>query len=274
MFGAEGDERTIAPTPRRLLEARRAGYAPRSRELTSAAAALAGVVALYCLGGTLWTHLRSLLETSWHVPVVRFADVDSPFELTPEIQRIALLLTAILVVPAVCSLIAAAAQAGFRLSIHVPRPDWSRISPLRGLGRLRAGCGPGPALWVSLKLLSAGLLTAWMLNRSSAVAAENTEPFASALGRLLLEFSLIAALLVGLQAIADWWLRRRRFLRSLRMTMAEARADAPKSPRRPRTSRRFRVSALGDLKTADSSLQLQPAPVGTADHLPSDPLIS
>jgi len=272
-----GDERTIAPTPRRLAEARQGGHAPRSRELTSAVAGFASIATLFVLGGALWNELSDLLPTIWSDPVIRLTETGSYSSLTAAVRRIELLLAVILVAPAVAAVVVAVLQGGFRLAPRFPVPNWVHLNPLDGIRRLRSGIGVGPLGGLSLKLLAACLMTGWMLNRQwTDFAVGDDATLATSMGRLLLSFGLVLSSVLAFLAFGDWYSRRRRFLRSLRMTVAESRAElrTSKSTRRPRTRQRHRVSNPRDGIIAEVS-QREAQPVGgVVPHLSSDPLTS
>ena len=57
----DGQERTEKPTPKRLQEAREKGQVPRSRELGTALALLAGAGAYIVLGGRTMSELREMV---------------------------------------------------------------------------------------------------------------------------------------------------------------------------------------------------------------------
>lgn len=272
-----GDERTIAPTPRRLAEARRAGYAPQSHQLTAAVSMFAGIAAVCVLGDDLWQGMTALLHAAWSAPSVRMDEIEAFNRMASPLQRVAILLAILLGVPAIAALMGAGLQMGFRIGLRFPPSGWQRLGPQAGLRRIASGFGPGSVGSLTIGLVAAGLLTGWMVNRSGqAFAGADAQSTAVALARLLSTLGLMLGGTFLLLGVGDWVLQRRRFWRSLRMTMAEAReeARAAKSPRRSRTRRRSRVSAMGDGLSTEPRRDGSDALVGAEPLLSSDPQIS
>jgi flagellar biosynthetic protein FlhB len=250
MFG--GEERTIAPSPRRLAEARRAGYRPRSPELTSAAAAFAGIATLCVLGEQLWAAMTEFVQAVWSAPVVRFAATDPGLEFATPLQRIAVLLAVILGVPVVAAVTVAGLQLGLRLRVQFSG-GWSLLDPRAGMRRIWSGLSIGSVGGLCVRVLVACLLVGGMLSRQGPVFAGGYAETAAEIGRLLMKLGLLLGAAFVLVGVVDWVVRRRRFVRSLRMTETEAREEAQssKSARRPRTRRRNRVSANAETIRAE-----------------------
>lgn len=245
MFELTGEDRSLRPSPRRLAEARRSGHAPRSRELTSAAAACGAAAALGLVGGDLWTAATGLLQTCWSAPVTRLADMELSARLGPDIGRLLLPLAAIVGMPALAAVLVAALQAGCRVRFQRLAPRWSHVSPGSGWRRIRAGAGFLPCGGLCLKIATAGLIAAWML-RGDSLRAVSSEPasIAAAIGGSLIRLGLLMAAVAAMLGVGDWFYRRALFTRGLRMTPSEARTEARDATprRRPRTSRPDRVS--------------------------------
>lgn len=274
MFG--GDERSIAPTPRRLAEARRAGYAPQSHQLTAAISVFAGLAALCVLGDDLWREMTEFLQEAWSAPAVRMDEGDAFERMAGPIQRVAVLLAIVLGTPVIGALVGAGLQTGFRVGLQLPRPGWEVVNPRAGLRRIGSGFSLGSIGGLTVGLLAACLLTGWMVSRSgAALAGGDTDASTVAFGVLVSTLGLMLGVGFVLLGVGDWVLRRRRFWRSLRMTMAEAREEgrAVKSPRRSRTRRQNRVSVLVDGRSAESLHVDSNALTAAKPLLSSDPQI-
>jgi len=274
MFG--GDERNIAPTPRRLAEARRAGYAPQSQQLTAAISVFAGLAALWVLGDDLWQGMTDVLRAAWDDPAVRFNGSDAISGMGAPLQRIALLLAAILGAPVIAAVISAGAQSGIHLRLPLSRGGWQVLDPRAGLRRIISGFRLGSIGGLAVSLLVTCLLTAWMVSRSGAVLARlDADSAAAEFGGRLSTLGLVLGAVIVLLGAGDLVLRRRRFRRSLRMTMAEAREEGrtAKSPRRLRTRRQIRVSVFADGRSAEPLHAESNTSVAAKAQLSSDPQI-
>ena len=59
---SQGQEKTEAPTPRRIQEARKKGDVAKSMEVPSAAVLLAGLMTIYMLSGYMLEHFYLVLK--------------------------------------------------------------------------------------------------------------------------------------------------------------------------------------------------------------------
>ncbi len=130
-------ERTFAPTPKRLEQAREKGQIPRSRELSTAAIALAGAIALGWAGPELFR--RSLVVFRSGL-TLRHDDVlatDRMLTLFATLSGDMLLAIApILGMVLVATLGAPLLLSGWIWSNEALAPDFSRLNPARGLGNM------------------------------------------------------------------------------------------------------------------------------------------
>ena len=137
MAGQENADRTERATPKRLEDARKKGQVPRSRELNAAAVTLAGGAALYMMGGALASRMHTLMgaalsisrdeamnETTM-VPAMQGAFLEALFACAP-----------VLGVIVAAALFAPLALGGLTFSTQAMSPDFARLNPLSGIGRM------------------------------------------------------------------------------------------------------------------------------------------
>ena len=130
-------EKTEAPTPRRREQARSQGSVPRSVELNSVLALLAGVLVFKFVGtsmlmqitGVMGNSFRGLSTEDWTISSVQ---VYAGALGTSYIAMMAPLFATLMVVGVVGSVV----QSGPVLATKALSPDFSRINPLRGLRRI------------------------------------------------------------------------------------------------------------------------------------------
>ena len=236
--------RTEEPTPRRLREARRRGELPQGRELTAAAALLAGLAALAATGPSSAGALAELLR---HALAGReIAPADALVEAGWCVLR-AVLAPAIAATAA--ALLAGMAQTGFALAPEAALPRLERLDPARGLRRLAS---PQALLQIALALAKAVALLAaaagW-LSVQAPVLAALPRAGAAALWGLLPAIASLAFRLAAILAVAgvlDALLARALHRRGLRMTRDEVRRDAREDDGDPqhRAERRRQHRAL------------------------------
>src|SRR4051812_5422490 len=215
----EAEDRTEAPTARRLHRARQQGQVPLSREATAfatlLAATLAGCLALPPVGLAWLNALRSLLEAP-----------EPGGEAAIEFLRAAAHgLLPVLGAVALAGILASLAQTGPLLRGEAVLPDLSRLSPLAGLRRLLGIEG-----WIELlrTLLKLGVVGAalWLAIDLSALRAALFQPVGAlpgAIGRGALHLLVVALAAFAGIAVLDVLVVRWRYQRRLRMSREELR---------------------------------------------------
>ncbi len=234
------EDKSHAPTPRRLQKARDEGQVAVSRELSMLASLGAGCVAIAAQGGGAGI-------APWLAGCLRQSSYRGAQTWGPGMH--ALLLG---VLPAACAALAGYAaatllQSGMLLHVAALQPDLSRLSPLAGLKRLL-----GPQALVQLaravaKIAVLGLGLALVLR--ALLPALPATPFTAPSGvmaLLLAHGRHMVLLLLGGQAIiagADVWWERLRHTRRLRMSFQEMRDEHKDSDGNPQIKHRLRQLA-------------------------------
>ena len=252
MFSSDSDNRTVAPTPRRLEEARSAGQVPRSIGFTSAIVAGGATLAMWMLGSKLWSAAARFVESSL-TAANQAPGAARPLESIQAVlsmaSHVALGTAGVLLAVMASAIAANVIQFGFRLTPTVISPDPRRISPAEGIRRVFSGGGVRVALFGARVVVLGGIT--WVcvaaiqseLARSSEISAVELPPFVgSAIGALLIKLSLGLLIL----ASVDWLYRRWEYRRSLRLTPDEAREDARQSAH----GRGFPSSRLSEERSA------------------------
>jgi type III secretion protein U len=219
-------DRTEAPTPRRLREARRRGDVAANHELTGAAALAGGLLALAAAGPPTAASLAARLRLALAGAVT--ATTDPGAALADAAAAVVALSLPPCAGALVAALLAGALQAGWVLSPGALRPRLDRIDPLRGLRRLCSGAQLAAA---ALGLVKAAVLAAvawrWALGAAPLLAGLPRLD-APVLWRALPLLAGLAARLATAAAVlglADLALARRRHHRALRMTRDEVRRE-------------------------------------------------
>jgi flagellar biosynthetic protein FlhB len=257
-------ERTEQATPKRLEEARKKGQVPRSVDLSTAAVCIAAAVAIYSMGrmvaGQFADYMRAALTLTPGVAMSQDAIWPA---LTQAGSRALLMILPILGATFFAALAAPIAIGGWNFSGQALMPQFSRLNPANGLGRMFSARGAvelgkglakvgvvGVIAWVLLRMLTPQLmgLSAEPLNGSIAHAAS------------LVGFSLLI-LVCGLAVIAavDVPFQLWQHSKELRMTKEEVREEYKESEGSPETRGRIREAQralsrgrmLQDVPTAD-----------------------
>jgi flagellar biosynthetic protein FlhB len=238
--GADQDDKTEAPSGRRLEKARGEGQVALSPELPALAVLTAAAVLLAMaapgMGRTLVARLAILVEQP-HVLTLRQA------------VRLAVTATAAAALPFLLAAIACAAamtllQTGFLLRLKAAMPDPSRLSLSRGLSRVFGTASLINAAKSVIKIAVVGS-AAWLVLRDALpelAAAPGWTPATLAAHAAALVLRVMIAMLVaqGLIAAADILITRIRHMRTLRMTRQELRDEAKEMDGDPQIKARLR----------------------------------
>jgi flagellar biosynthetic protein FlhB len=135
---AEDDlERTEQPTQKRLDEARKKGQVPRSTELNTAAVVLIAGAGLHFVGGGMGSSLFDLMRAGLSLTREQALNESSAIPMFAAATLQAILACApILGLTLVAALLAPLAIGGWNLSFGVLAPDFTRLSPMAGFGRM------------------------------------------------------------------------------------------------------------------------------------------
>ncbi len=150
-------EKSEAPTPRRLQEARERGQIARSFELNAAAALIGGIWLLQGPGKQLTENLGNLLRTTMtDLSMEELTDVWLQSTLIRDFSLILLPLGEIVLGLLVIGLAVSLGQTGFGWSSKRPFFDFSRLNPINGIKRLFSPQGLVEVVKSLLKLIVVG----------------------------------------------------------------------------------------------------------------------
>ncbi len=238
-------ERTERPTQKRLEEARRKGQIPRSQELTAAAVVLIAGGGLHFLGSGLGNGLFDLMRGGLAISREQALDASSAISLFAGAAQQALLACApILGLTLVAALLAPMSIGGWNLSFNALAPDFSRLSPISGFGRIFSMRGVVELVKAFAKFGLVALIAVlflWM--KTDEMLGLGAEPTAAAIGHAItLSGQALLALAGGLVLIAaidvPWQLFQH--IKSLRMTRQEIRDEMKESEGNPEIKGRIR----------------------------------
>jgi flagellar biosynthesis protein FlhB len=263
-------EKTEQPTAKRLQEARERGQVARSKELGSAAVMIVGSGALLLGGGALAGGFGRLLRGG--LSFDRAALIDG------SAMSHAIAVTAVdaivIVLPFFAAVTAAAVIAplglgGWVFTAGAFAPDFNRLDPVTGFGRIFGLTGLSELIKALLKFVVVGAVAAWVgLWQARDAIALGAMPAVPGMGRavhlLMLAMLLMSLGLVVVAAVdapLQWWLVRRQ----LKMTRDEVREEFKETDGRPEVKARIR-----ELQRKLSKRRMMQA-VPTADVVVTNP---
>lgn len=242
----DGQERTEAPTPRRLQRAREEGQVAVSHEVPVLAVLAAATLALAWAGPPAG---RALLHTGRALMQHAAANEASPAGVAIVATEAGGLLAAPLLLIAAAGAAVHLLQTGGLFSPSLLRPDPSRINPIAGIGRLfsldAVGEGGGSLLKLGLiglvlwRMLPDGMtgLPGWPFPHPGLLAADLVAAAVRLLGAILLAQAVVAVL--------DLLWVRFRFTARMRMSREEIREEQKETEGDPHTKMRLRRLRMG-----------------------------
>ncbi|GAB4294121.1 MAG: flagellar type III secretion system protein FlhB [Roseovarius sp.] len=225
-------DKSHAPTPHKLDEARKKGDVVRSADLTTAAAYGGMLLAMLVAGAgtvsSLGTVLAGLIGDADRLAGQIF-DAPAAPAVGGLLVAVAAAVAAPLLLPAVLALLAVIAQRAFVIAPDKLRPRLSRIDPLQNA---RHKFGPSGlfefAKSLSKLLAYSAVLGAYLSARISAMTGTlHAEPglIGGLMGRMLVEFAaIVLPVALGIGAV-DWLWQRFDHHRRLRMSHRELRDE-------------------------------------------------
>lgn len=137
MADKDDTEKTEQPTEKRLREAREKGQVPRSRELTSAAVVGAAGVCFWLAGGPLTDGAADWMRDALTIERGElFATEMAPARLAMVYFDGILTMTVPIIACMIAALVAPVLIGGFNFSNKALKPDFSKLNPIKGLGRV------------------------------------------------------------------------------------------------------------------------------------------
>jgi|DewCreStandDraft_1066081.scaffolds.fasta_scaffold00058_38 flagellar biosynthetic protein FlhB len=241
-------ERTEAPTPRRLAEARSRGEVPHSPEIGAAAGLLAAFLVLQSSAGLIAGQLSELMQYAFrHLATADFTP-ERVHQLGVQVALVFLAVMAPLAVALPATGIAVKyLQSGLVFTAYPLRPDLGRLNPLAGLRRLLLSRRTLVELLKSALKLAVVSLIVWIVARQRVwdLLLLPGDPGAAA-GRivaLLSEIGVKASLALAALAVADYAYQRWEYFQGLRMSREDIREEIKQSEGNPEVRARLRAFA-------------------------------
>jgi flagellar biosynthesis protein FlhB len=241
----DAHDRTEQPTPRRLEEARKKGQVPRSPELSAAAVVLMAGAGLHFLGRYMGGQLTGIMRAG--LSLSREQSLDETLAMagfSASMSHALLACLPLLGLTALAALAAPMAIGGWNLSPGVLAPDFTRLNPASGFGRMfstRSAVDLGKAF--AKFLVVAVIATLVIKHKSLELMGLGSEPIGSGLAHaatLTGNALLLLAAGLGLIAAIDVPWQLYQHTKNLKMTRDEVRQELRESDGSPEMKGRIR----------------------------------
>ncbi|MEP7244215.1 MAG: flagellar biosynthesis protein FlhB [Gammaproteobacteria bacterium] len=243
---AEDDtEKTEQPTAKRLEEARKKGQVPRSTDLTTAAVVLIAGAGLNFFGRGLGSGLHEIMRTGLTLTREQALDDSRIVSLFAGASLQAMLACApVLGLTLVAALLAPMALGGWNLSFSALAPDFSRLSPIKGFGRLFSMRGVVELVKAFAKFTVVAIVAVMFLKfKTSELLQLGAQPTGAAIGHAISLSGQALLMLAGSLALiaaidVPWQLFTH--MKQLRMSKQEIRDEMKESEGNPEIKGRIR----------------------------------
>ncbi len=244
--GSDNDEdRLLPPTERRLQRAREEGHVPRSRSLTSTLMLAASAAALAFIGPDSFTAATRMFAAALHFGHAEAFNLDLVARQTQRFVLDGLLIAMPLCLASMAAaVVAPLVVGGWVFRTESLMPDFSRLSPMRGLGNIfsvTALADLGKVLLEAILLIA--VVIGFMYGRFSELVSLSA--FAGSEGQIHMGslvtsafFFIVLALSVG--ALIDVFIAIWRHRRALRMSLQDIRQEARESEGDPQVKAKIR----------------------------------
>jgi flagellar biosynthetic protein FlhB len=237
--------KTESATPKRRDEMRGKGNVPKSREVSSAVILLGTFTALHFSSGHMVKGLSDILRDFFTAHPSQLETVAGMHSLLIDlVARCGLILAPVLAFTLVCALVANIAQVGFLFTLEPLTPNFERLNPIAGIGRLFSMTSLGELFKAVIKFSLVGFL-AWRIIRDEVPVLpgiiDRTTPemvhyFSSIVSRLVIHCG--SAMLV--LAAADYIFQRWTYEKSIKMTKEEVKQEGKDAEGDPAVKGRIR----------------------------------
>jgi flagellar biosynthetic protein FlhB len=238
-------ERTEPASERRLEQARERGQVPRSPELSTFAVLLAAGGGLMFMGSALLDTLTRVMRAGLTLDRTAAFDTSQLGERLLGSAANALIgFSPWFLLVAAIAIVAPMLVSGWLFTFQALQPDFARLDPARGLGRIFSWHGAIELLKAVLKPLLIGAVAAWAIWTQRAemvmLVSEPAEAGLAHLAHLLGMTFLTIAGALALMALVDVPFQIWDHARQLRMTREEVRQELKESEGDPQVKARIR----------------------------------
>ncbi len=240
-----GQEKTEAPTGRRIQEARRKGDVAKSQEIPSAAVLMAALMTLYFLSEYMLDRFSLVLK---HYLGGLHAIRIIPDNMTTITQEgmlfVAMLVGPMMAVILLVALLANYAQVGVLFSTEKITPDITKLNPIQGIAKLFSIQTLAQTVKSVAKLVVVGYVSYLEIKKAlpGLLPLMDQEPLQIVIfmARTSFWIFLKCALIIAILAIIDYIFQRWQFMKKMKMTKQEIKEEAKQTEGDPMVKGRIR----------------------------------
>ena len=238
-------EKTEPASPRRLEQAREEGQVPQSRELSAFFVLMAGAGTLWVAGSWLAQRIGGAVSRGLTFDRDEAFDTAAlPALLLHQAGEALATLGPLLLILVVAALAGPFMLGGLNFSSKALTPDWMRLDPLKGFGRMLSMQSVGELVKGILKALLVGSVVVWVVLHEKdhifALMGQPLEAGLQSMGRTILFSTLVIVGSMFLIVAADVPFQLWQYYKKLRMTKEEVRKEMKELEGDPQLKARIR----------------------------------
>lgn len=245
MAESQSQDKTEAPTARRLEKAREEGQAARSTELAAAAVTIAAMAFFMLAGGWVAQRVAQVFAAGFRFD----ARLVSTPALLPGVLGQTWMDTMVILVPLfiltlVIAILAAGMTGGYIFSLKTLQPKAAKFSPVQGFKRM---FGPRAAIELLKAIMKFALVATVLvfnvvfnLQELTALGTMALEPALTKAAAMVAQAGLYVALSLALIAAIDVPYQRHSFMKRMRMTKQEIKDEMKDVEGRPEVKAQIR----------------------------------
>lgn len=240
------DYRPFKASSRKLQDAKKRGYVPRSRELNTFFICLGSVLTIWLLAKPIFQSLHHILLHAFSTPKPTNPILTQT--LFAAIQEIRWIFITLFLITASLTLLGPLLMGGFQFTLTHLQPTWQRLSFQQGMQRLlspNSGIELGKALVkIVVLLMVAGTLLTYRMPDLLRLAHQPTHTaIQNCLGDIIMAILILTSSL-ALFALVDVPIQLWRYQQSLRMSPQELKEEQKITEGNPQTKQRIRKQQL------------------------------
>ncbi len=244
---AEGDfqDKTEKATPKKRSEARKKGQVAKSQEVTSVAVLLTGFSTLYVFGSFMYAHIKYLTAKSFSLiasPVIGLPDLVILNQ--HMVQGLIIIVAPVMIAVLGIGLVSNFMQVGGMLSWEPLIPNFSKLSPIKGLERLFSKRALMELFKSLAKLAIVGVIAYWTvkgeMGRFLNLGQMGVSGIALYILKVVLKIFLRVCVVMAFLAALDFAFQKWQFEEQLKMTKHEVKEEFKRSEGDPLIKSRIR----------------------------------
>jgi len=241
------ESKTEEATPRKLADARKKGDVAKSPDVASALSLMGAAAVILMSGGWFATSIAGQLLPFIAEPHAMTGGLETGAGIEIGAQAlwaVAPFLGAVMLATILGGAGGNLAQSGLIFTAEKLKPDWSKVSPLKGFQRIFGPDGLVQFIKTFLKLIAVGLIC-WLVLKPHVRELENLAAMSPALilpftRDLAIALMVSALVFLGFTAGADYIWQRFRFAERMKMSKEELKEDYKQSEGDPHVKARLK----------------------------------